>query len=1129
MIRRVLLLTLLFSTVAVQMSYAQYFAFGKNRVHYQNHEWHYLQSKHFDVYYYEGGLYLGKFTADAAEDAYNQIAKDFGHEISDRIPILVYQNHNEFAVNNAAPLPDYAEGIGGVTETFKNRIVIPFTGDYGDYRRLIHHELTHAVVNDMFFGGSVQNIIQNRIQLDLPLWFNEGIAEYEAQGWDTNSDMYVRDAIMNSELDPLPRLDGYFAYRGGQSVWDYISEQYGREKIGEIMQKMRLTRSVEGAFKDAMGLSLKDMNTRWQSTLKKVYWPEIATRENLNDIGKALITAEKGYLYNTAPAISPQGDQFAFISTKDGFFDIYLARSSDGKIIRKLANGQDNNRFESLKLLTPGITWNPQSTEIAVAVKVKESDAIAIIDVKTKRNKEFHIAGTDAILSMAWHPNGKILAVSASKDAQSDIYLLNMETGESNNLTNDLFSDLEPSWSPDGSFLLFQSDRGTYTKVATQQEGNFNMMTHNFAQTDIYKLTPGKADLQRITTDDQWDEKSPKLAEDGNQMLFISDRNGIYNLYVKDLTTGVERPVTNVITGITQVSISADGKKAVVNSLEKGTPSVFLLKDVFSRMQSHPEPLVANVWAQRVMQEKDPRTPSLAMVDKDMIQQNPILRDAVDGVPFAYKSTRPGNIYASRTPVPMVAGNHDASSGTSSTPLASKPTKPTGIGTNTSPIAALGSNGGVVPTDTTRYGGTKVDFRNYVFSPAFDKANDDRFPEDVNRFAPIDNVDSTGAYLDKKYKLKFTTDLINGGAGFNTLYGVQGNTTFAFSDMLGNHQLVLQTNLQVDLKNSDYVLAYTYLPKRTDWTFIGFHNANYLALSDANSPYGYSYYRFRSYGGGVALSYPFDKFRRVDMNLSMVGLRQTNVTTFAEPTSKRSYFYPSISYSKDVTLEGLLAPSSGYRYGISLQGSPGGIKTDKQIQFATLLGDFRWYKSLARYYTFVVRASGGVSVGGSPQLFYTSGSGSYWINRKFDQTNEFPILDVADFELALPVAPMRGFSLMNQYGSNFGLVNAEFRFPLIAALLPGPIPLIPLYNIQGVAFMDAGSVWGGRNKTNTRFDLFKTDATTGERLFDDLRMAGGFGLRTIVLNMPVQLDIAYPFDGKKFGTHLTMLSIGLDF
>ena len=188
--RRLLALALLVALAAPAS--AQYFAFGKNRVQYDAPDWRYLQSEHFDVYFFErdhapgSGEVLAAYTAEAAEEAYDQVAALFNYDLARRVALLVYPSHNDFAVTNAVELPDYAEGIGGVTELYKNRIAIPFTGDWRDFRRVIHHELVHAVVNDVFYGGSVQSLLQRGLRFPIPLWFNEGLAEYSAQGWDTN-------------------------------------------------------------------------------------------------------------------------------------------------------------------------------------------------------------------------------------------------------------------------------------------------------------------------------------------------------------------------------------------------------------------------------------------------------------------------------------------------------------------------------------------------------------------------------------------------------------------------------------------------------------------------------------------------------------------------------------------------------------------------------------------------------------------------------------------------------------------------------------------------------------------------------------------------------------------------------
>jgi outer membrane protein assembly factor BamA len=350
---------------------------------------------------------------------------------------------------------------------------------------------------------------------------------------------------------------------------------------------------------------------------------------------------------------------------------------------------------------------------------------------------------------------------------------------------------------------------------------------------------------------------------------------------------------------------------------------------------------------------------------------------------------------------------------------------------------------------------------------------------------------------------------------------VQGVTQMLFSDMLGNHQIFVATNLLIDLRNSDYIVAYSYLPRRVDWTAQGFHISR--LLPDYSR---LTYFRYRYYGAGLSVSYPFDKFRRIDLDLNVLGVSQADIGDPRSAPVSRTLLNPTLTLTKDVTVPGYLSPMGGHRLALSISGSPGNV-TGEQIRFLTVLGDARGYTSFGRgMYSIAARISGGTSVGPDQQIFYSSGVQN-WINRHFDAVNGFPITDISDFIFATPVLPLRGYNINAQNGSHFGLMNAEFRFPLIAALLPGPIPLIPLYNIQGTAFVDAGSIWGGRG-LDRRFNVFRRDEQ-GRRVFDDLLVGAGFGLRTILLGYPVRVDFAWPYDGRSFGERRTYFSIGLDF
>ena len=1080
-----------------QSGHAQYFRFGKNKVHYEAQSWSYMQSKHFDIYYYEGGQYLAEFTAHAAENAYEQTQRLFDHTISNRIPIIVYQSHNDFSVTNAVDLPTFSEGIAGVTEPFKNRIAIPFVGDYRQYRQTLHHELIHAIINDIYFGGTLQSIVQSNIRLRIPHWFNEGLAEYASEGWSSDADDWLRDATIHDDVPEIAMISGFASYQAGQGLWDYIAEQYGREKISEILKRLRMTQSIEGSFQKATGLSLSEISERWHKSLKQIYYAELTARENISDFSTPLVTEENGGFYNTSPALSPLGDRLAFITTRNGLFDIYIADTKDGKILKKLIEGQTSAEFESLRILTPGLSWSPDNEYIALAVKSGPSDAIAVVHVETQETVHYRIPGIDQIVTVSWSPTSRQIAFEASIDNQSDIIVLDLDTHETINYTNDVFSDHEPSWSPDGQKLVFHSDRGAYTELGSYSAESFSMVEHDYGQYDLYSLDIESTQAERLTFNTVFDDRSAKFGEDPHKLLFISDRNGIFNLYEKDLVSGNVRPLTDALSGITQVSLSANGEIAALVSLREGWPIISKLNAPFER-QLEQDDLKPNVWAQRVLQETTRPAPAIALAPASTRQSNPFLRDATDGIAYSRQPNPESAQVADRL---MLLANREISSS-----------------------ADLPEDPSLAPSlryswDSTRYGNVRVTFNELISETnRNDEERSDIFPDP---FSPKDNLDEEGRLKPKRYKLRFSPDLVYGTAGYDALFGIQGITQITFSDMLGDHRVFVASNLLIDLRNSDYMMAYTYLPERIDWGGSVFHVSRLLPDNNRST-----IYRYRQYGARLSLSYPIDKFQRVDTDLSVVGVSQADIVEPSEPASTTTFFYPSLTFTKDATIPGPMYPHSGSRFSISLAGSPLDL-SGKDVRFLTLIADGRSYLPLGQgRYAFAIRTSGGTSIGPRQQLFYTAGVQN-WVNRQFDDINGFPIDDISDFILATPILPLRGYHINALNGTNFGLINTEFRFPLFAALLPGPFPVFPFYNVQGIAFADIGAIWGGRGLDNP-LNAFRTN-DMGERVFDDIVASAGFGLRGLLLGYPIRIDFAWPHDGQRFGKQRTYISIGFDF
>lgn len=1046
--------------------------FGQNRVQYKNYDWFFIQTKHFDIYFANGGERIAEFTAAVAEDALSKLQKDFNYEINNRITLIVYNSHNDFQETNITD--EYlGQGIGGFTEPFKNRVVFPFEGSYEKFRHVIHHELVHAVMQDMYFGGSIQNVISKGITLQLPQWFMEGSAEYFSQGWETYTDMFIRNAIISESLPDINQLNGYLGYRGGQSVFKYLADTYGRQKLGELLNKIQGLGSLESALKSSIGIDIEELNERWKKSLKKEYWPDIAKYQDPDEFAKRLTDNKKSYgFYNTSPSISPQGDKIAFISDRDIYLDVYIMDATTGKIIKKVVESGKTTEFEELNILHPSLTWSPDNIRIALSSKSGGYDVIKIINTVTDDNYELPIK-FDGIESVDWSHDGDKLAFVAHNSMQSDIYIYNLKTNELTNLTNDIFSDTDPIWTPDGKKIIFASDRGEFTDDSKLSE-DFMMSNHNYKQLDLYLIDVQTKEIKRLTDWELSNERYPGVSSDGKEILFISDRNGINNIYkksikeadssnVKSLTNVKAVPITNSLSEISQPSISYDGKKLVFTALYKLGYNIFMLNNPFE-MDTASDSLQPTKYM-ALLQNKKNESTILFTSEKDSIAKD---------------TAKIANIEKS-----------------DSTQIRERKI----------------FVGQYISKDSEKNDSSQVDYSRYIFGATKEESDSARIARRNQLFT--EKLDNHGNFLVNRYKVNFSPDLIYANAGYSTLYGLLGTTILAFSDVLGNHRLIGITSLQIDIKNSDYGLAYYYLEKRLDFGIEGFHTARFLYRS---SIFGSELYRFRNFGVIASASYPFNRFYRMDGSLSLMSVTSENLDNIFVPMDKATYFVPALSFVHDNTLWGYTSPIEGTRYSITAFGDPG--LSRRQQSFYSFNWDYRTYFRFFFDNSFAFRLSGGYSGGGNPQRFFLGGTEN-WINRDF-ATQDIPVSNASDFAFLSPAMPLRGYDYAEQIGTKYSLLNLELRMPLIRYLLTGPLPLF-FQNILGVAFLDAGSAWNNTQKLK----LFGRN-DSNSIVTKDLLIGTGFGFRIYMLFL-WRIDVAWKWDFDRFSKPRYYLSIGLDF
>jgi hypothetical protein len=185
---------------------------------------------------------------------------------------------------------------------------------------------------------------------------------------------------------------------------------------------------------------------------------------------------------------------------------------------------------------------------------------------------------------------------------------------------------------------------------------------------------------------------------------------------------------------------------------------------------------------------------------------------------------------------------------------------------------------------TKKYGDSvTVDFGNYVFGT--EQVVTTKTEDENASFSSIDNLDGEGNFKVNQYRINFAPDLIYANAAYSTLYGLIGSTVISFSDVLGNHRLIGVTGLQIDLKNSDYGLAYYYLAKRINWGIEGFHTARFVRLLRYD-PRGFltsNLFRYRNFGVSGSASFPLNRFYRFDFGASVLNVTGENLDNILEP------------------------------------------------------------------------------------------------------------------------------------------------------------------------------------------------------------------------------------------------------
>ncbi len=241
------------------------------------------------------------------------------------------------------------------------------------------------------------------------------------------------------------------------------------------------------------------------------------------------------------PTLAPDGDEFAYVVGVPGEFDIHVRRVSGGRTYPLTAGIPGNHVWP---------TWSPDGEQIAfVTITEDGSSTMHVIPAWGGAARVLAESDPDNRLGdPTWSPDGIYIAYTR----RWTILKVEVATGE----VTELAEPRDPSllaWSPSGDEIAFVSENREYSSAT--EPGNV-------APTSIQSVSANGGE-PRLIIPAESSNQSPVWTPDGRHLLFVSDREGVRDIYVLALDEAETSEPVRVTDGLGLLTfqISRDGSR----------------------------------------------------------------------------------------------------------------------------------------------------------------------------------------------------------------------------------------------------------------------------------------------------------------------------------------------------------------------------------------------------------------------------------------------------------------------------------------------------------------------------------------------------------------------------------------
>jgi hypothetical protein len=239
--------------------------------------------------------------------------------------------------------------------------------------------------------------------------------------------------------------------------------------------------------------------------------------------------------------------------------------TKDGKVIRNLTGGFNKDRGYEY-IATPGgfrnnavswMSWAPAGDRIAYFARTEKNKTLILQNVVTRKiERRIELKTVDGPESPDISPDGTEVAFAALRGAVADIFIVNLQSGEVRNVTNDAFGDYAPTFAPDGKSIMYLA----------RVSGNDKLFKLDLASGKKTQITFGTHDDGGAQFLDDDTIVFPSTAVDPNQPIDpeVARNGNIYNIWTLNLKSGELKQYTDTLTGNVSPIVLRDQKPAKI-------------------------------------------------------------------------------------------------------------------------------------------------------------------------------------------------------------------------------------------------------------------------------------------------------------------------------------------------------------------------------------------------------------------------------------------------------------------------------------------------------------------------------------------------------------------------------------